>query len=134
MARIKEEDLRLRLVVEGGSAVRKAMADLKDNITYVENSLKSLTRQRNAAVKAEGEEAVSVCQSGICKEKSSLGSVPKFSCKLDKSLDSSDLSSNSRDDPTRTDDPYVPNVVRYQLRYIPIDARAALKRPSDRYL
>ena len=24
-----------------------------------------------------------------------------------------------RDDPTRTDDPYVPNVVRYQLRYIP---------------
>ncbi len=25
-----------------------------------------------------------------------------------------------RDDPTRTDDPYVPNVVRYQLRYIPI--------------
>ena len=25
-----------------------------------------------------------------------------------------------RDDPTRTDDPYVPNVVRYQLRYIPM--------------
>ena len=25
----------------------------------------------------------------------------------------------SRDDQTRTGDPYVPNVVRYQLRYIP---------------
>ena len=25
-----------------------------------------------------------------------------------------------RDDRTRTGDPYVPNVVRYQLRYIPI--------------
>ena len=24
-----------------------------------------------------------------------------------------------RDDSTRTSDPYVPNVVRYQLRYIP---------------
>ena len=29
-----------------------------------------------------------------------------------------------RDEATRTPDPYVPNVVRYQLRYIPI----ALKR------
>ena len=47
MARIKEEDMRLRLVVEGGNAVRKAMADLKDNIAGVENSLKSLTRQRS---------------------------------------------------------------------------------------
>ena len=28
--------------------------------------------------------------------------------------------SSGRDDPTRTDDPYVPNVVRYQLRYIPM--------------
>ena len=28
----------------------------------------------------------------------------------------------SRDDRTRTGDPYVPNVVRYQLRYIPITA------------
>ena len=27
-----------------------------------------------------------------------------------------------RDDRTRTGDPYVPNVVRYQLRYIPIAA------------
>ncbi len=26
----------------------------------------------------------------------------------------------SRDDSTRTSDPYVPNVVRYQLRYIPL--------------
>ena len=26
----------------------------------------------------------------------------------------------SRDEATRTPDPYVPNVVRYQLRYIPI--------------
>ena len=26
----------------------------------------------------------------------------------------------SRDDSTRTSDPYVPNVVRYQLRYIPM--------------
>ena len=25
-----------------------------------------------------------------------------------------------REDPTRTDDPYVPNVVRYQLRYFSI--------------
>ena len=25
-----------------------------------------------------------------------------------------------RDDSTRTSDPYVPNVVRYQLRYIPL--------------
>ena len=29
----------------------------------------------------------------------------------------------SRDEATRTPDPYVPNVVRYQLRYIPIPAR-----------
>ena len=27
--------------------------------------------------------------------------------------------STGRDDQTRTGDPYVPNVVRYQLRYIP---------------
>ena len=27
---------------------------------------------------------------------------------------------SSRDEATRTPDPYVPNVVRYQLRYIPI--------------
>lgn len=60
MARIKEEDMRLRLVVEGGDAVRKAMADLKDNIAGVENSLKSLTRQREAAIKAEGEESAKV--------------------------------------------------------------------------
>lgn len=33
-----------------------------------------------------------------------------------------------RDDPTRTDDPYVPNVVRYQLRYIP---RACLSKLVD---
>ena len=26
-----------------------------------------------------------------------------------------------RDEATRTPDPYVPNVVRYQLRYIPIE-------------
>ena len=29
-----------------------------------------------------------------------------------------------RDDVTRTRDPYVPNVVRYQLRYIPIKSGA----------
>ena len=29
-------------------------------------------------------------------------------------------SSNSRKEATRTPDPYVPNVVRYQLRYFPI--------------
>ena len=28
--------------------------------------------------------------------------------------------SSCRDDVTRTRDPYVPNVVRYQLRYIPL--------------
>lgn len=28
---------------------------------------------------------------------------------------------NRRDEATRTPDPYVPNVVRYQLRYIPIN-------------
>ena len=32
-----------------------------------------------------------------------------------------------RDEATRTPDPYVPNVVRYQLRYIPICAFAAAK-------
>ena len=32
-----------------------------------------------------------------------------------------------RDEATRTPDPYVPNVVRYQLRYIPI-ARKRLQR------
>lgn len=52
--------MRLRLVVEGGSAVRKAMADLKDDISGVENSLKSLRRERDAAIKAEGEEASKV--------------------------------------------------------------------------
>ena len=30
------------------------------------------------------------------------------------------LALKSRDEATRTPDPYVPNVVRYQLRYIPI--------------
>ncbi len=30
------------------------------------------------------------------------------------------LLSFGRDEATRTPDPYVPNVVRYQLRYIPI--------------
>ena len=33
----------------------------------------------------------------------------------------------SRDEATRTPDPYVPNVVRYQLRYIPI-ARKRVQR------
>ena len=32
-----------------------------------------------------------------------------------------------RDDRTRTGDPYVPNVVRYQLRYIPIALLANAK-------
>ena len=31
-----------------------------------------------------------------------------------------DSSNFGRDEATRTPDPYVPNVVRYQLRYIPI--------------
>ena len=31
-----------------------------------------------------------------------------------------DLPPSGRDDVTRTRDPYVPNVVRYQLRYISI--------------
>ncbi len=30
-----------------------------------------------------------------------------------------------RDEATRTPDPYVPNVVRYQLRYIPIACKRA---------
>ena len=30
---------------------------------------------------------------------------------------------NCRDEATRTPDPYVPNVVRYQLRYIPMSKR-----------
>ena len=30
------------------------------------------------------------------------------------------VSLDCREDPTRTDDPYVPNVVRYQLRYFSI--------------
>ena len=30
------------------------------------------------------------------------------------------ISSKCRDEATRTPDPYVPNVVRYQLRYIPM--------------
>ena len=34
-----------------------------------------------------------------------------------------------RDEATRTPDPYVPNVVRYQLRYIPI-ARKRVQRYS----
>ena len=31
------------------------------------------------------------------------------------------LPPSSRNEATRTPDPYVPNVVRYQLRYIPIE-------------
>ena len=31
-----------------------------------------------------------------------------------------------RDEATRTPDPYVPNVVRYQLRYIPIPALSSI--------
>ena len=36
----------------------------------------------------------------------------------------------SRDDQSRTGDPYVPNVVRYQLRYIPI---AMISKCKDKY-
>ena len=32
-----------------------------------------------------------------------------------------------RDEATRTPDPYVPNVVRYQLRYIPISQKSRAK-------
>ena len=35
-----------------------------------------------------------------------------------------------RDDRTRTGDPYVPNVVRYQLRYIPIAKMRSRNRGS----
>ena len=35
-----------------------------------------------------------------------------------------------RDEATRTPDPYVPNVVRYQLRYIPL----ALEKPAAKVL
>ena len=35
-----------------------------------------------------------------------------------------------RDEATRTPDPYVPNVVRYQLRYIPIALRDSLQKPA----
>ena len=46
------------------------------------------------------------------------------SLKLNKRLETNRLclrlSAQSRDEATRTPDPYVPNVVRYQLRYIPI--------------
>ena len=38
--------------------------------------------------------------------------------------------STGRDDQTRTGDPYVPNVVRYQLRYIPL----ALEKPAAKVL
>ena len=31
---------------------------------------------------------------------------------------------DGRDEATRTPDPYVPNVVRYQLRYIPMQKQA----------
>ena len=31
-----------------------------------------------------------------------------------------------REDPTRTDDPYVPNVVRYQLRYFSMAGKTGL--------
>ena len=37
-----------------------------------------------------------------------------------------------RDEATRTPDPYVPNVVRYQLRYIPI-ADAFMRKRLQRY-
>ena len=33
----------------------------------------------------------------------------------------------SRDEATRTPDPYVPNVVRYQLRYIPMPNEGQLQ-------
>ena len=38
-----------------------------------------------------------------------------------------------RDEATRTPDPYVPNVVRYQLRYIPI-LRVIPKNRLQRYI
>lgn len=34
---------------------------------------------------------------------------------------------DGRDEATRTPDPYVPNVVRYQLRYIPIAFASSCK-------
>ena len=48
--------------MEGGSAVRKTMADLKDSIGGVEDKLKALTRARDAAAKAEGTESAKVKQ------------------------------------------------------------------------
>ena len=41
-----------------------------------------------------------------------------------------DSSNFGRDEATRTPDPYVPNVVRYQLRYIPIALRDSLQKPA----
>ena len=38
----------------------------------------------------------------------------------------------SRDEATRTPDPYVPNVVRYQLRYIPICVCKGKKKKMKR--
>ena len=37
----------------------------------------------------------------------------------------------SRDEATRTPDPYVPNVVRYQLRYIPICVCKGKKKKNE---
>ena len=45
------------------------------------------------------------------------------------------LFSFGRDEATRTPDPYVPNVVRYQLRYIPKapEKRNAFQKRLQRY-
>ena len=39
----------------------------------------------------------------------------------------------SRDEATRTPDPYVPNVVRYQLRYIPMPKRMPMTNRNIAY-
>ena len=53
-------------------------------------------------------------------------SPPKGRVKCKKRVEKSTLFFG-RDEATRTPDPYVPNVVRYQLRYIPIASKSGCK-------
>jgi len=61
MARIKEEDLRLNLIINGDET-RKRMSDLKQTITDTTNALSRLEKERKATIKQYGEESAQVKQ------------------------------------------------------------------------
>ena len=61
MARIKEEDLRLNLIINGDET-RKKMSELKSTITDTTKKLTDLEKERKKVIKQYGEESVQIKQ------------------------------------------------------------------------